>query len=93
MVIRDLDIFGPRRGPAEADPELIVDPDAVLPCSVALQCFEPVSRRDVEIRQATGYLELPEHSPRNRLESCKPGNWMSLCQCLSVPVPKGYDHR
>jgi hypothetical protein len=37
VVVDDLDVFRPGRGPAEADPPLLVDPDAVLPGAVAVQ--------------------------------------------------------
>ena len=40
MVIDDLDVFGTGVGPAEADPVLIVNPDAVLSRPVALQLLE-----------------------------------------------------
>jgi len=31
VIVHDLDVLGPRRSPDEADPPLLVDPDAVLP--------------------------------------------------------------
>ena len=37
MIVYDLYVQGVRFGPSEADAVLIVDPDAVLPFSVALQ--------------------------------------------------------
>lgn len=40
MVIDDLNIFGTGFGPAEADPGLIIDPDAVLAGPIAPQLLE-----------------------------------------------------
>jgi hypothetical protein len=37
VVVHDFDIFGAAGRPAEAHPELIVDPDAVLPGAVTLE--------------------------------------------------------
>jgi hypothetical protein len=37
VVVHDLDTFRTSVGPGEADPPLVVDPDAVLAPSVALQ--------------------------------------------------------
>jgi hypothetical protein len=37
--------------PSKTDPPLLVDPDAVLPASIALQGFEPIARRHPQIAQ------------------------------------------
>jgi hypothetical protein len=49
VVIGDLDLEGVATGPSKADSPLIVDPDAVLPFSVALQPLQSVP---------WGYLEV-----------------------------------
>jgi len=46
MVVDDLDVKCTCAFPAKADPPLIVDTDAVLPLALALQRFEPVTRRN-----------------------------------------------
>jgi len=43
--------------PLEAHPELIVDPDAVLPGPVAFEGFEPVGRRDTQVVKPAGAIE------------------------------------
>jgi hypothetical protein len=43
MIIHDLDLNRPVRGPAEANALLIVDPNAVLALAIALQRFEPIT--------------------------------------------------
>ncbi len=43
MVIDDFDLIGVPIAPGEADPPLVVDPDAVLPGPVSSQRFEPVA--------------------------------------------------
>jgi hypothetical protein len=43
VVVDDLDVFRSGRGPAEADPPWLVDPDAVLHGPVAVQLLQPVN--------------------------------------------------
>jgi hypothetical protein len=49
MVINDLDVISFAISPAKADPPLIVDPNAVLTPTVAVQFFESVAGRHFEI--------------------------------------------
>ena len=56
MVVNDFDFGGPCLGPLEADPVLVVDPDAVLPLPVYLQRLEPIPRRHPEIVQDVGLV-------------------------------------
>ena len=46
--------------PPEADAPLIVHADAVLPASVAPELLEPVARRDAEVVESHGRVELPQ---------------------------------
>jgi hypothetical protein len=43
-MVRNLNVCGPCIGPNEADPELIVDADAVLSRSITYQRFEAITR-------------------------------------------------
>ena len=65
MIIDDFHIFGACNRPAEADPELIVDADAVLPRAAALQSFKPVTGRNAKILDSTCNLQLPQLAPRS----------------------------
>jgi hypothetical protein len=46
----DIDCAGNR--PAEADAVLVIDSDGMLPGACAVQCSEPLSRRDAKLLQA-----------------------------------------
>jgi hypothetical protein len=59
-VFRDFDVFGIAVPPCEADAILIVDPDAVLPLSVAAQRLQPIARRNQKIREGRGAIESDE---------------------------------
>jgi hypothetical protein len=49
VVVNDLHLLRSGVGPHEADPPLVVDPDAVLSDPIALGGLKPVSGRDAEV--------------------------------------------
>jgi hypothetical protein len=59
MVINNFDIFRTSLAPAEAHPELLVDPDAMLTSTVTRQRLQHVTRRYCKIIQLTCCLKLP----------------------------------
>lgn len=63
MVIFDGDFIRARVCPPEHDPPLIVDPDRVTAATVALERFQAITRRNSEIGQFTGLIELDEGPP------------------------------
>ena len=44
--------------PAEAEPPLVIDADAVSALLCAFQGFQPVARRHPQVRQGTGNMQL-----------------------------------
>jgi hypothetical protein len=60
VIIDDLDFEGVGTLPLEADPPLIVDPDAVLAGPVALQALQSVARWDAEIGETLGVVQHPQ---------------------------------
>jgi hypothetical protein len=46
------------RIPFEADPPLIVDPDAPLACSIPAQLLQMVADRDAQISKISGSIQL-----------------------------------
>jgi hypothetical protein len=72
MVIRQFHIISVALAPYEADPKLIVDPDAVLPLAIPLESFQPVAPQCGEVRQlACGidHAELLESLPGTTLKT------------------------
>lgn len=49
MIIDNFNIFCAGRGPAEADAELIVHTNTVLPATRAVECFQAVARWNTQI--------------------------------------------
>jgi len=60
MVVRDLDLESVALTPNEANPPLVVDPDAVLAPAVTRQLLQTVTRRDLQIPQDIGSFQDPE---------------------------------
>ena len=54
MIVGDFHIQGIAVSPAEADPPLIVDPDAVLTLSIPGQLFKAIPGRNSQIGQSIG---------------------------------------
>jgi hypothetical protein len=57
MVVDDFDIVRTALFPLEADPPLIIDPDAPLSDAVVPQLFQPVARRYPQIVHPLGGVE------------------------------------
>ncbi len=68
MEINNFDIFRASLGPAEANPELFVDSNAVLVLAVTMQWLQHISGRYFQIIQLACSLELPNFPQGNSLE-------------------------
>jgi hypothetical protein len=53
VIFHDFDFVRDVLVPAKADPILVVDPDAVLPCSITEQGFQPIAGRIRRSRRTT----------------------------------------
>jgi hypothetical protein len=60
MIVHDFYVGRLVLGPDEADPVLVVDPNAVLALAIAREGLEAVAGRDPEIGEALGGIELVE---------------------------------
>ena len=61
----DLDVEGIGGAPDEADAPLIVDADAVLASTIALERLEPIAGRNAEVGEGVGRIEDDEFSKRD----------------------------
>ena len=84
VVVDQLDIFGACVGPGEADPPLLVDPDAVRAGAIALQLFESISRRDPQVAENLGGVEDQQLAEGDSL-----GAVVKLADALPHPDPLG----
>jgi len=45
VIVHDFNVFWAFARPAKADSELAIDPNAVLTCAIAPECFKAIARR------------------------------------------------
>ena len=57
MVVDDLDVMGVAALPTEANPELVVDADAVLTDAIAGKLLKSIGRRHLEVGEGGGGVE------------------------------------
>ena len=91
MVIRDLDIYRPAFRPDEANPPLLIDPDAVLSGAVAFQCLQRIARR-TEIVERPGRVQLKQFSNGGLFDGLKSPGSDSKKHLLSFGISERPDH-
>ncbi|GAA1633772.1 hypothetical protein GCM10009700_21190 [Brevibacterium sanguinis] len=64
VVVNDLHLLRTGAGPHEADPLLVVDPDAVLSGPITLEGLEPIAGRDSEILEGLRGSDLTQLKQR-----------------------------
>jgi hypothetical protein len=74
MIIHNFDIVYIAGFPSEANPTLIVDTNAVLPFSVAFQCFKLIAGRLSEILKGSGAMQIKQLPPRLPFKGLKSDN-------------------
>lgn len=91
MVACDLSFAGTSCLPSEANPILIVDPDAVLPVSAAAQAFEAIPRRNSKLAEVFHSIDLIELPPGNSPQipgiSSSGSGGLGTSKMSSVPRP------
>ena len=60
MIVDDLDVECVAVIPAEADPPLIIDPDAMLTLPISREFFEAIPRRHFEVAQRVSRVQHEE---------------------------------
>ncbi|MEH6501210.1 MAG: hypothetical protein V7751_17625 [Pseudoalteromonas distincta] len=92
-VINNFDVFRASLGPTEANPELLVDSNAVLTLAVTMQWLQHVSGRYFKIIQLACSLKLPNFPQGKPLEIDEASDAASACQLFCILTLERYDHR
>ena len=92
VVVHDFHILRTRGRPAEADVELIVDADTVLPGSIAFERFEPVARWDPQVIQTASDLQLSQFASGDGLDAHESLDALTAGERLRVAAPERDDH-
>jgi hypothetical protein len=93
VVVHDFDVVGVAAPPSEADPPLVVDPDAVLPLPIAAQSLKPVTGRDPQVVQAVRSVQHPELPQGHPLHiNSQASGRVPRAQPLGFPIAEALDH-
>jgi hypothetical protein len=92
VIVRNLNLGSSAIRPGEANPELIVDADAVLAIPVAFQRFQAVAGEPGKVHQAAGLMQLVELPSGGSLDRLKPLGELIVEQPLGFSVPERTDH-
>jgi len=60
VIVGDLNLEGVALPPDEANPPLVVDPNAVLALTISKEFLEAISRRNAQVCQGTRCLQNPK---------------------------------
>ena len=81
MVIDNLNVVGGTSFPPKADPPLIAYADAVLARAISLQLLQAIARRNTQVLNPFGGLEL------NQLSQSQPGDCRESSRWLAAEEP------
>jgi len=93
-MIYDFNVIRIAPGPPEADAPLIVDPDAMLAGTVALQFLQPVAGRHPQILQRLSGIDShqpPQHGALERRG--KAPDALPVEEMLRISIGEAPDHR
>ena len=68
MIVRYFYFVGMGLLPSEANPPLVIDADAMLPRTIALEGFEAISRGSTQIAQIVGFVQVYQLAPGRPLD-------------------------
>lgn len=92
MVVHDFDVTRVTVFPQEADTPLIVDPDAVLTLSIAVQRFQTIARRNRQVAKLGCGVDLGQLPLSDARKALKTPHVLTVVQFLRVGTPERFDH-
>jgi hypothetical protein len=92
VVVHHFDLLRFAVLPDEADPILVVDPNAVLPLPIAGKSLKAIARERAEVVEALGGVQLRQLPLRDPGNGSEPPRRVPLKQGLGVSAPERPDH-
>jgi hypothetical protein len=89
----DIDGAGGTYGPFKANPPLVIDADAVLAPSVALEGFQPIAGQGRKVFQARRYFQPVQTDFRLSPETGKFPNVLPIGETFGFSVSVTHDHQ
>jgi len=84
VIINNFDVAWSIRCPLEADPELVVDPDAELACAVASEGFKAIAGWNPQVSKFGGSIQHRQFPHGDRFKVHKPLDALSSEQIARV---------
>ena len=91
VVVNDFNVFWPGFCPDKAEPELVVDADALLAMAVSPERLQAVAWWDLQIVEAARSFEDGEFAEGNSREACESPHRPALRQSPGVAATKRPD--
>ena len=92
MIVHDLNVMCLAIPPDEANPPLVIDPDAVLPGSIPLKRFEMVAGWNTKVVNLLGGMQVKQFAPRDTFDGTKRQHHPIVEKRLRVLASKRPDH-
>jgi hypothetical protein len=92
MIVDDLNLVCVPLAPNKTEPPLVVDPDAVLSSSIAVQGFQTIPRRSNQVSQFRSAVQLPKLPARDMLDGLKTPAWLSAVKSPGFGRAERLDH-
>ena len=92
VIVHNLDVVRIPVFPNKAEAPLVIDSYTMLPLSVAMQCFQAITRRGCQVAQLRGAVQLPKLAAGNLLDRRKAPAVLSLVKALSLRATERLDH-
>lgn len=93
MIVHNLHVMRLAIAPGEADPPLIVDPNAVLSHPEGLERFETVARRDPKIFEPPGRVKVKQLAARHTLDGPEARLGLIAKERLGIPASEQSDQQ
>jgi hypothetical protein len=92
MVIGYFNLVSVAIPPHKTQPPLVIDPDAVLPPSIARKGFKMVSWRNFQVFQSTGLTQEEKFTTRNPFDVSVTGHPIVPKESFGVALREGSNH-
>ena len=93
MIVHNLNILSPCVRPTEAEAELIVYANAMLPHTITFQGFQPIPRGHSQIAQSSRDLQLPQLASCDSRDIRESPDLLPLGKSLGIEALERLDRR
>ena len=92
MIIENFDISSAASLPAETQSPLVVDSNTVLPSAIALQRFELIAWRRLQVAEHASPVQVEQLPPGDSLDEPEPPDADVVEESFDILVAEGANH-